>query len=142
VKDRERIQEKMKKIILVGFEVLTALIMKCYNFWNITPCIPLNINLFFRGRCRFHLQGRRKNQARNKDEAGSNWFLAWLTHPPLRWRRYVLPKLRALCVTARILAMPLKFNLPHLVYKILILSVACKSKHCTIPACGEQDAYL
>jgi hypothetical protein len=27
----------------VGFEVLTAVVMKNYMLWNITPCSPLNI---------------------------------------------------------------------------------------------------
>jgi hypothetical protein len=63
VKDRERIEGKVKKIILIGSGVLAALIMKCYIFWNITPCIPLNINRRFRGTYRFYLQGRKISQA-------------------------------------------------------------------------------
>jgi hypothetical protein len=30
--------------IFVGFEVLTAVVMKSTIFWNITPCSPLKVN--------------------------------------------------------------------------------------------------
>jgi hypothetical protein len=33
----------------VGFEVLTAVVMKSSILWNITHCSPLKINLRFRG---------------------------------------------------------------------------------------------
>jgi hypothetical protein len=36
------------------------------SLWDITPCRPLEINLRFRWKCRFHLQGRRVGQARNQ----------------------------------------------------------------------------
>jgi hypothetical protein len=35
---------------LVGFEVLTAVVMKSTIFWDITPCSPLKVNWRFRGR--------------------------------------------------------------------------------------------
>jgi hypothetical protein len=31
--------------ILVGFEVFTAVVMKSINFWDITPCSPLSVNI-------------------------------------------------------------------------------------------------
>jgi hypothetical protein len=34
---------------IVGFEVLTAVVMKSYIFWDITPCIPLKVNRRFGG---------------------------------------------------------------------------------------------
>jgi hypothetical protein len=33
----------------VGFEVLTAVVMKCSVFWHITPCIPLKVDRCCRG---------------------------------------------------------------------------------------------
>jgi hypothetical protein len=48
----------------VGFEVLTAVVMKSSMFWDITPCNPLEINRRFGGTF-LHLQGRRMSQARN-----------------------------------------------------------------------------
>jgi hypothetical protein len=66
----------------------------CYNilhnrnfiFWDITPYIPLKVNIRFGGTCRLHLHGRRINQERNQRESGiKQWdvFLrnvAWLLH--------------------------------------------------------------
>jgi hypothetical protein len=40
-----------------GFEVLTAVVMKNFAFWDITTCSPLNINQRFVGICRLHLHG-------------------------------------------------------------------------------------
>jgi hypothetical protein len=42
----------------VGFEVLTAVVMKSTIFWDITPCIPLSVRRRFGGTYRLHLQGR------------------------------------------------------------------------------------
>jgi hypothetical protein len=42
----------------VGFDVLTAVVMKSSIFWDITPCNPLRINRRFGGTCRLHIQGR------------------------------------------------------------------------------------
>jgi hypothetical protein len=39
----------------VGFEVLTAVVMKCTIFWYIAPCSPLKVNRRFRGTCLLHL---------------------------------------------------------------------------------------
>jgi hypothetical protein len=33
----------------VGFEVLTAVVMKSIIFWNMTPCSPLSFNRRFGG---------------------------------------------------------------------------------------------
>jgi hypothetical protein len=55
---------KLRKIS-VGFEVLTAVVMKSTIFWDITPCSPLSIHRRFGGTYRFHLQGR-KNKFSNK----------------------------------------------------------------------------
>jgi hypothetical protein len=52
----------------VGSEVLTAVVMKSYIFWDITPCSPLKVNLRFVEECRLHLHGRRVNQAINQNE--------------------------------------------------------------------------
>jgi hypothetical protein len=55
----------------VGFEGLTAVGMKRYRLWDITPCSLLKINRFFEGTYRLQLQSRRISQARNQREAGS-----------------------------------------------------------------------
>jgi hypothetical protein len=57
---------------LVGFEVLTSMVMKSSVLGDITQCIPLKVNWHFRGTCRLHLQGCRKSQARNQHESGRN----------------------------------------------------------------------
>jgi hypothetical protein len=41
----------------VGSEVLTAVVIKNFAFWDATPCSPLNVNQRFVGICRLHLQG-------------------------------------------------------------------------------------
>jgi hypothetical protein len=43
----------------VGFEVLTAVVMKSSVFWDITPCSPLKVNRHFGGTYRLHLQNIR-----------------------------------------------------------------------------------
>jgi hypothetical protein len=47
----------------VGFEVLTAVVMKSSIVWDITPCSPLKVNRRFGGTCCLHLHGRRISQA-------------------------------------------------------------------------------
>jgi hypothetical protein len=54
------------KIPHVGFEVLTAVVMKSTVFWDIMPCSSLKVNWHFRGTYRLHLQGRRISFARNR----------------------------------------------------------------------------
>jgi hypothetical protein len=53
--------------LYVGFEILTAVVMKSYIFWDITT---LKLNRHFGGRCSLHLQGWRINQATDQHEAG------------------------------------------------------------------------
>jgi hypothetical protein len=43
-------------IFFVGFEVLTAVVMKSIIFWDITQCSPLKVNRRFGGTYRLHLQ--------------------------------------------------------------------------------------
>jgi hypothetical protein len=43
----------------VGFEVLTAVVMKSTIFWDITPCDPLKVDGRFTGKYRLHPQGPR-----------------------------------------------------------------------------------
>jgi hypothetical protein len=66
---------------LVGFEVLTPVVMKNSVFWDITPCSPLKVKRRFRWT--YRKQGL---------PFASFWFLAWLILRPWRWRRHVLPK--------------------------------------------------
>jgi hypothetical protein len=44
--------------LIVGFEVLAAVVMKSSIFCYITPCNPLKVNRGFGGTYRLHLQGR------------------------------------------------------------------------------------
>jgi hypothetical protein len=60
----------------VGFEVLTAVVMKSSIFWDIMPCSPLEISRRFGGIYRLHLQGRIINRARNQRES------RWHSLPP------------------------------------------------------------
>jgi hypothetical protein len=76
---------KQKKII-VGPEILTAVVMTSPVFWNITLCSPVKVNRHFRGTCRLLFQLCLL--------AISRWFLAWLIIRPWRWKRHVPPKLR------------------------------------------------
>jgi hypothetical protein len=55
----------------VGFEVLTAVIMKITIFWDITPCSPLSVNRRFGGTYCLHLQGRKISRARS--QCKSRW---------------------------------------------------------------------
>jgi hypothetical protein len=41
ISDPERIKE------YIGFEVLTAVVMKRHIFWDITPCTPFKVNRGF-----------------------------------------------------------------------------------------------
>jgi hypothetical protein len=54
----------------VGFEVLTAVVMKSSIFWDIMSCSPLKVTPRFGGTCRLHLQIRRMSQTTNEREAG------------------------------------------------------------------------
>jgi hypothetical protein len=70
--------------IYVGFEVLTAVVMKSTIFCDITPCNPFSVNRRFRGTYRLHLQDR-KNKLSKKP--------AW-KQVASTWRWYVPPKRR------------------------------------------------
>jgi hypothetical protein len=52
-------KEKRKTYFNVGFEVLTAVVMKSIIFWDITPGSPLSFSRRFGGTYRLRLQGRR-----------------------------------------------------------------------------------
>jgi hypothetical protein len=56
----------------VGFEIVTAVVMKSTIFWDKTPCSRLKFNrLHGGGKYRLHLQGQRISRARNQRE--SRW---------------------------------------------------------------------
>jgi hypothetical protein len=71
----------------VGFEVLMAVAMKNYNFFDIMPCSPLKLNRRFGGTCRLHLQDLIISQARNqRGEGGKEVELKMeTTCPPEMW---------------------------------------------------------
>jgi hypothetical protein len=52
----------------LGLEALTAVVMKCSTFWDITPHSPLKVNQSFGGTYSLHLQSRRISQARKQRE--------------------------------------------------------------------------
>jgi hypothetical protein len=56
--------------INVGFEVLTAVVVKSYIFWDITLCSTFKPNRSFGATCRLHLQDRKINQGRKQCESG------------------------------------------------------------------------
>jgi hypothetical protein len=62
---------KPNQDFVVGFEVLTAVVMKSSIFWNIRPCSPSKVNRCFDGTCRLHLQTQRISRARN--QCKSRW---------------------------------------------------------------------
>jgi hypothetical protein len=70
-----------KYFLIVGFVVLTDVVMKSSVSWVITPCSQLKVNRHLGPTCRLHLQGQRISQVRNRRES-------W------RWRRHVPPKRR------------------------------------------------
>jgi hypothetical protein len=51
----------MKEGREVGYKALTAVVMKSSVFWDITPCSPVKVNIFFGRKYRLHLQYRRVN---------------------------------------------------------------------------------
>jgi hypothetical protein len=57
-----------KPLLIVGFEILRAVVMKSSIFWDITPCSPLKVNRSFRETHRLDLQGRRNRRTRNQRE--------------------------------------------------------------------------
>jgi hypothetical protein len=50
----------------------TGFLVKSYIVWNITQCSTLEVNRWFWGTCRLHLQGWRVSEPRNQCKAGSN----------------------------------------------------------------------
>jgi hypothetical protein len=55
---RAKINFSPKLVAFVGFELLTAVVMKSTIFWDIMPCIPPKVDRRFGGTHRLHLQGR------------------------------------------------------------------------------------
>jgi hypothetical protein len=70
---RTELHSKSPAKCLSGFQLLTAMVMKNSDFWDITPCRPLKANRRFGRTYCFHRQGGRINQARNQHEAGSKF---------------------------------------------------------------------
>jgi hypothetical protein len=53
---RKKTKESRYEYYTVGFQVLTAVFMKCSAFWNIIPCSPLKVNWRFGRTYHLHLQ--------------------------------------------------------------------------------------
>jgi hypothetical protein len=56
-----------KVIVLVGFEVLTAVSLKIAVFWVVAPCSLVEVYQRFRGPCCLHHQGDRPDDGGSKD---------------------------------------------------------------------------
>jgi hypothetical protein len=63
-------------VTFIGFEVLTAVIMKCSVVWDITPCSSFKVSRSFGGTCSLHIQGRRRSQAKNSVKPDAKLFHA------------------------------------------------------------------
>jgi hypothetical protein len=103
-KVRSRWRQSLKRN--VGFEALSAVIMKSSVFWDITPYSPLKANRRFGGTCRLQLQGQGISQARNQRESRLR---------PWRWKRHILPKHRLTfhglhCVISQTIELPIKIK--------------------------------
>jgi hypothetical protein len=66
-----------------GFQILIAVFINTFIFWNIIPCDPLKVNRRFGRTYGLHIQGQRLNQARNQREAGSK-------QPDFEYQKYAL----------------------------------------------------
>jgi hypothetical protein len=55
----------------IGFDVLTAVVMKSSVFWDITPCSSVKVNRHIGETYRLHLQELRVIQGRIQHDAGS-----------------------------------------------------------------------
>jgi hypothetical protein len=73
---------KSNTVHLVGFEVLTVVVMKNSVFRDITLCSPLKVNGRFKGTYHNHLQVRTISQARNQHEADSKQGLLGMFFDP------------------------------------------------------------
>jgi hypothetical protein len=60
----------------VGFEILTAVVMKSAIFWDITPYNPLKVSQRLGGTYRLHLQGRRITEKETGVKAGGKQLCA------------------------------------------------------------------
>jgi hypothetical protein len=78
--------------VWVGFQVLTAAVMKVSVFWYITPSSPSKINRTFGGTCRLRLQGRRLVALLASRFPLVSFLAYFFRH--WRWRRYVRSKRR------------------------------------------------
>jgi hypothetical protein len=76
------------------FEVLTAIVMKCSVFWDITPCSPLKVNWRFGEACHLHIQDRSR---------GIYWHAGFLLS------LFFTPKMEEICSPKR----RLTCNGPH-----------------------------
>jgi hypothetical protein len=75
--------KKEKKIMpLLRFDVLTAVIMKKFIFWDITPCSPLKVKRRFGETYRIHCQGRRISQAKYERGNSACHLLSCWFRPP------------------------------------------------------------
>jgi hypothetical protein len=115
----------------LGFEVLTAVIMKIAIFWSITPCSPLSVNRRFGGTYRLHLQRLKISWARNQCESKlqAEWW---------RWRRYV-PSKRRLTLNGLHGIISQKMVLFNFSFTFIYLCVTCP--YANDKCAGDVSAY-
>jgi hypothetical protein len=77
-----KVSGKYSMFLLVGFDVLTAVVMKSTIFWDITPCSLLSVNRRFGGTYSLHLQGA-LNGLHGVIYQKMVLFMFLLSHPPL-----------------------------------------------------------
>jgi hypothetical protein len=84
------------KVINVGSEDLTPVIMNSRAFWDITPCSPLKINLskFRRNKSFPYSRWNKQSKKLARSRQHTSWFLVWLILISWWWRRRVPPKRR------------------------------------------------
>jgi hypothetical protein len=72
-------------ITKVGFQVLTAMVIKISIFWDIMLCSMLKVKWCFRRKCSLHLQDQQASEAKNQHEADSKQSLISRLVPTKCW---------------------------------------------------------
>jgi hypothetical protein len=77
-------------LLLVGFEVFTAVTVKSTVFWDVILCSLVEVQ-HFGGTYYLQIQGRRVNQTTSKKQAENQQAVpvAYLTLWPGRWKQYI-----------------------------------------------------
>jgi hypothetical protein len=124
---------------LVGFEVLTAIVMESTIFWDIPPCSLLKVNWRFGEICPFNLLGRRISEARNQrvesckqnisedPEDGRDVFLRNVDWLSTDYTRRYIPEGR--CLQFKLISPISSFTFFHLVLGLYNWSLTKRFSH-------------